>query len=49
VAYLLNQDQINWDKFKYMVFDIPNQPGTYKERYDLLGNDSPPPKQSPTN
>lgn len=27
----------DWSKFKYMVFDIPNHHGTYKERYDSLG------------
>jgi len=29
---------LDWTKFKYMVFDIPNhQGGTYQERYDQLG------------
>jgi len=29
--------KINWGVFKYMVFDIPNQEGTYGERYAKLG------------
>ena len=32
------QSQIDWSKFKYMVFDIPNHSGTYAERYQQLGN-----------
>lgn len=28
---------VDWGKFKYMVFDIPNHPGTYSERYRQLG------------
>ena len=28
----------DWSKFKFMVFDIPNGPGTYAARYDRLGN-----------
>lgn len=28
---------IDWSRFKYMVFDIPNHHGTYKERYAALG------------
>jgi len=31
-------ETIDWDKFKYMVFDIPNHHGTYKDRYSLLGS-----------
>jgi len=31
-------DEADWGKFKYMVFDIPNHKGTYKERYDTLGH-----------
>ena len=29
--------KIDWSKFKYMVFDIPNHQGTYRERYAALG------------
>lgn len=29
--------EIDWDKFKYMAFDIPNDQGTYRDRYDKLG------------
>jgi len=28
----------NWDHFKYMVYDIPNHSGPYRERYAALGN-----------
>ena len=28
---------LDWAKFRYMVFDIPNHPGSYRERYNLLG------------
>ena len=28
---------IDWSKFKYMVYDMPKHPGTYKERYEALG------------
>ena len=38
-------NEIDWTKFKYMVFDIPTHKGTYEERYALLGNPFlPPPK-----
>jgi len=30
---------IDWSRFKYMVFDIPNNHGTYRERYEHLGNE----------
>ena len=36
--------KIDWRKFKYMVFDIPNLQATYAERYRQLGKterDSP--------
>lgn len=29
-------DTIDWNKFKYMVFDIPTHTGTYQERYAEL-------------
>ena len=28
---------LDWNRLKYMVFDIPNHPGTYAERYGRLG------------
>lgn len=28
---------VDWAKFKYMVFDIPNEHCTYEERYSKLG------------
>ena len=28
---------IDWNNFKYMVFDIPTEKGTYQERYDKMG------------
>ena len=29
---------IDWGKFKYMVFDIPKHSGNYSQRYQELGN-----------
>ena len=29
--------RIDWNKFKYVVFDVPNHNGTYAERYNKLG------------
>ena len=28
---------IQWKHLKYMLFDIPNHPGTYADRYKILG------------
>jgi len=28
---------LNWQNFKFMVFDAPTHKGTYAERYNLLG------------
>jgi len=33
----MDVNEIDWDRFKYMVFDIPNHEGTYKQRYEALG------------
>jgi len=33
----MDVNEIDWDRFKYMVFDIPNHEGTYKARYEALG------------
>ena len=32
---------IDWKAFRFMVFDIPNEPGSYEERYNKLGKWSP--------
>lgn len=34
---LLDASKMNWDNFKYMVFDIPTHKGSYAERYADLG------------
>lgn len=39
VSRAVNPD-IDWSKFKFMVFDIPTQPGPFSDRYAQLGNDS---------
>lgn len=28
---------IDWDKLKFMVFDVPNHTGTFGERYSHMG------------
>jgi len=28
---------VDWSKFRYMVFDVPNHDGIYQERYKILG------------
>lgn len=33
---------IDWTRFRYMVFDMPNHKGMYQERYAALGLSSPP-------
>ena len=33
----LDSSQIDWTKFRYMVFDIPTSKATYAERYAQLG------------
>ena len=33
-----NGKDLDWDSFKFMVFDIPTHKGTFKERYAVLGN-----------
>ena len=37
ISQRMNKDLMNWSNFKFMVFDIPNHTGTYKERYSELG------------
>jgi len=29
--------KIDWSKFKFMVYDIPNMNASYSERYNKLG------------
>lgn len=38
----VNHSLINWESFKYMVFDIPVDMGDYATRYNALGNFLPP-------
>jgi len=38
IAHRTAEENIDWSNFKYMVFDVPNHPGTYAERYAKLGN-----------
>jgi hypothetical protein len=28
---------IDWQKLKFKVFDVPTHPGRYQDRYDFLG------------
>lgn len=37
LSHRVDESLIDWEKFKYMVFDIPNQQATYRERYHTLG------------
>jgi len=30
---------VNWDRFKFVVFDVPNHAGRYRERYEQLGKE----------
>lgn len=32
-----DMSEIDWKSFKYMVFDVPTNHGTYAERYAQLG------------
>jgi len=31
------QAEVDWTKFKFMVFDVPTERGTYDERFGILG------------
>src|SRR3954462_13173970 len=31
-----SSEGLDWGKFRYMVFDVPNNTGVYRERYDVL-------------
>jgi len=37
IAHRMDVTAIDWSRFKYMVFDLPKQEGTYEERYAALG------------
>lgn len=37
ISYRVSHSNIDWTKFRYMAFDIPNHDGTYEERYAVLG------------
>jgi len=32
----MDHDRIDWNSFRFMVFDIPTSKGTYQERYNQL-------------
>jgi len=40
IANKVDHSDIDWTKFRYMVFDIPNLKSIYRERYKILGKDS---------
>ena len=42
IAHRSNEAQLDWSRFKYMVFDAPTHSGTYQERYKYLGTSIPP-------
>jgi len=47
IANRNDSTDIEWDRFRFMLFDVPNQKGTYAERYAFLGKSSlPPPSPS---
>lgn len=33
----VDQSSLAWDRFRYMVYDIPTHKGAYEERYTELG------------
>ena len=37
ISHRMDAFKIDWKKFRYMVFDIPNHTGNYAERYAALG------------
>lgn len=38
IAHRMDVTEIDWAKFRYMVFDLPKAHGAYEERYSALGN-----------
>ena len=41
IAQRVPEAQIDWSKFKYMVYDSPKNPDRYELRYQQLGNRTP--------
>lgn len=37
MARKVDEQHVDWSKFKYIVYDVPTHQGTYQERYNLLG------------
>jgi len=37
LSHRLDPSQVDWKKFKYMVFDQPHHKGTYEQSYTELG------------
>ena len=40
IAQRMKPSEVDWKKFKYIVYDIPNHTGTYQERFSRLGKES---------
>ena len=36
IAHRVDHDKIDWNSFRFMVFDIPTSKGNYQERYHQL-------------
>ena len=36
IANRMDHDKIDWNSFRFMVFDIPTSKGSYSERYQQL-------------
>jgi len=36
IAHRMDHDKIDWNSFRFMVFDIPTSKGNYQERYQQL-------------
>jgi len=36
IAHRMDHDKIDWNSFRFMVFDIPTSKGNYQERYHQL-------------
>jgi hypothetical protein len=37
LVYRMENDAIDWNKFRFEVFDVPTHPGVYQDRYNFLG------------
>ena len=33
----LDLSELDWENFRFMVFDQPNHPGTYEQRFNSIG------------